>query len=97
MSSGGGEWNACDYRSSTNRSKCWELALDHYFKETSAQKMTSPNSRPRKQAHLYSIDLSSVVEPEPELQGAETFGWSRSRSRNVEVSAPAPSSGSGSA
>jgi hypothetical protein len=31
---------------------------------------------------------SSVVEPEPEPHGAETFG--RSQSWNVEVSAPAP-------
>jgi hypothetical protein len=36
----------------------------------------------------------SVVEPELEPHGAETFGWSRSRT--IEVSAPAPGSGSSS-
>ncbi len=35
----------------------------------------------------------SVVEQEPEPQGAGTFGWSQ----NIEVSAPAPGFGSGSA
>ncbi len=39
----------------------------------------------------------SVVEPEPELHGARTFGRSLSWSQNGEVSAPAPGSSSGSA
>jgi hypothetical protein len=38
----------------------------------------------------------SVVEPELEPQGAETFGGSRSWSRYLQVSALAPGSGSGS-
>jgi hypothetical protein len=42
--------------------------------------------------HRKYVPIVSVVEPEPELHGAETFGWRQSR--NIEVSAPAPGSGS---